>query len=175
MMRPVGYSVLVGLMCAIAAAIPSAAAGAVEAPDQASRATYTTLTSSQFESRLLARTNKRRDARGCRALKPHAALILAARRHTARMVDQRTVSHRLAGEAPLGTRVRRAGYTNWRIVAENLAAGQSGPAAVFRAWVRSAGHRANLDNCRLRHVGFAVIIRNGTPWVTANFGRRSRT
>jgi uncharacterized protein YkwD len=172
MKRPMGYSVLVGLVWVVVTTTPATANAAFSASETPARSTYT-ISGSEFEQRLLARTNARREARGCRALKPNAALVLAARRHTDLMVAQRTVSHRLSGEASLGARVTRAGYTNWRIVAENLAAGQSRPAAVFRDWLSSAGHRANLDNCRLRHVGFAVVIRNGSPWVTANFGRRS--
>lgn len=90
------------------------------------------------------------------------------------MADARLLSHRLSGEADLGTRVTRAGYTNWRIVAENLAWGHSTPAAIFRAWIRSPGHRANIDNCRLRHIGIGVELRRGGPWVTQDLGRRRR-
>jgi uncharacterized protein YkwD len=88
------------------------------------------------------------------------------------MADHRELSHQLPGEPDLATRVRLAGYTHWRLLAENLAWGQSSPRAVFRAWRSSAGHRANLDNCRLRHIGIGVLIRGGRPWVTADFGRR---
>jgi uncharacterized protein YkwD len=123
-------------------------------------------------ARLVNRINHRRVNHGCRAFRSNAALELAGDRHTQLMVADREVSHQLSGEAALGTRVTRAGYTHWRIVAENLAWGQSSPRAVFRAWVHSAGHRANLDNCRLRDIGIAVVLRSGRPWVTADFGRR---
>lgn len=162
-------SVFVGLMCLPALPLSGHAAPAA---GPSARASYTTLTATQWENRLLSRTNARRDARGCRALVRNSALVLAARRHTARMADARQLSHQLAGEASLGTRVTRAGYTSWRMLAENLAMGQSDPAAVIRAWVNSPSHRANLDNCRLRDVGFGVVIRNGRPWVTADLGRR---
>jgi uncharacterized protein YkwD len=72
----------------------------------------------------------------------------------------------------LQVRAVNAGYTNWRLLAENLAWGQSTPRQVFRDWVHSAGHRANLDNCRLRDIGLGVVIRGGRPWVTQDFGRR---
>ena len=171
-----GYSVLVGLVCAAIAAtvLPAAALTTPDAGSDAERSSLTTMTTAEFERALLARTNARRENRGCRrALKPNSALILAARLHNTRMADQRILSHRLGGEAALGTRVREAGYTSWRIVAENLAAGHPGPREVFRAWRQSPGHRANLDNCRLRDAGIAVTYRNGTAWVTADFGRRS--
>jgi uncharacterized protein YkwD len=133
-----------------------------------------TMTTTEFETRLLARVNNRRAARGCRQLGLDSALVLAAQRHSASMADQRELSHRLAGEADLAVRITGAGYTRWRLLAENLAWGQSSPRAVFRAWVHSAGHRANLDNCRLRDIGLGVVYRSGRPWVTADFGRRRR-
>jgi uncharacterized protein YkwD len=163
MTRRVGLPLLMGLLCATSF---------VPVPSANARASYTTLTATQFENRLLARTNARRENHGCRALRLNSALVLAARRHSARMAEQRTLSHRLPGEAGLGTRVTRAGYLNWRLLAENLAWGQSTPRGVLHAWVTSATHRANLDNCRLHDVGIGVVIRNGRPWVTADFGRR---
>jgi len=162
------FAMLVGLVCSASAVLTTPA----EAIGLAAGRSATTLTSTQFENRLFARINARRDAVGCRAFRSNAALQLAARRHSKRMSDDRELSHRLAGEPGLASRVERAGYTNWRMLAENLAWGQSSPRAVFRAWVHSAGHRANLDNCRLHDIGVGVVIRNGRPWVTADFGRR---
>jgi uncharacterized protein YkwD len=168
-MRLLWRSMLVVLLCIVSGA-------AVASPSHADGPwtvrTTTTLSALQFESRLLARINLRRAHQGCRAFRTSAALQLAARRHSSRMAQERQLSHRLPGEADLGTRVARAGYTSWRIVAENLAWGQASPRAVFRTWVRSSGHRANLDNCRLRDIGVGVVIRNARPWVTADFGRR---
>ena len=161
---------LVGLLCIGSAALLVSPA---QARDARSLRATTTLTAAQFESRLLTRINIRRAHHGCRALRLNAALQLAARRHSTLMSRDGQLSHRLAGEADLVTRVVQAGYTHWRIVAENLAWGQTSPRAVFLAWVRSAGHRANLDDCRLRDVGVGVVIRNGRPWVTADFGRRA--
>jgi uncharacterized protein YkwD len=161
--------VLVGLVCLSSVAATTTAA---HASTGATSTAQTTLSSSQFETRLVNRINHRRVNHGCRAFRSNAALELAGDRHTQLMVADREVSHQLSGEAALGTRVTRAGYTHWRIVAENLAWGQATPRAVFRAWVHSAGHRANLDNCRLRDIGIAVVVRSGRPWVTADFGRR---
>jgi uncharacterized protein YkwD len=131
-----------------------------------------TMSTSEWEGRLLTRVNHRRAKRGCRQFRLNADLVLAARRHSSAMAQRRELSHRLSGEADLAVRITRAGYTHWRILAENLAWGQASPRAVMRAWVHSAGHRANLDNCRLRDIGLGVVMRNGRPWVTADFGRR---
>jgi uncharacterized protein YkwD len=170
MQRRLWLPVLVGLVCLGAAAL--AWPGPAAATSGSGTRTAMTLTTAQFEARLLARANSRRDARGCHTLRLNSALVLAARRHTSLMVQRRVLSHQLSGESGLATRVERAGYTHWRRLGENLAWGQSSPRAVFRAWVRSPGHRAILDDCRLHEVGFAVSYLNGRPWVTADFGRR---
>jgi uncharacterized protein YkwD len=171
--RPLWFSLLLGLACLAPGVLTTGAAEAVPAPARTgTRSTAMSLTADQFESRLLARTNYRRLARGCRPIRLNAALVLAARRHSAAMADQSLLSHRLAGEGDLAARAEAAGYVNWRILAENLAWGQASPREVFRAWVRSPGHRENLDNCRLRDVGFGVVYQGGRPWVSADFGRR---
>ncbi|RNM14015.1 CAP domain-containing protein [Nocardioides pocheonensis] len=135
------------------------------------RSTTGALTAEYFASRLFARTNYRRVARGCRPLRLDPALVLAAQRHSDLMSYTADLSHRLAGEGDLVARDVAAGYTHWRILAENLAWGQATPRAVFHDWVQSPEHRANLDNCRLRDVGFGVAFSGGRPWVTADFGR----
>jgi uncharacterized protein YkwD len=165
-------AVLLGLVFLGGALVASGPAEAAGGTTRTSTRAAVTMSASQFQARLVSRINHRRVNHGCRAFRANAALQLAAERHNALMAADRELSHRLSGEASLGTRATSAGYTHWRIVAENLAWGQSSPRAVFRAWVHSAGHRANLDNCRLRDLGLAVVIRSGRPWVTADFGRR---
>jgi uncharacterized protein YkwD len=171
--RRMWSAMLLGLLCAtlLPTAAAQAATAAPSSAEVAQRTTATTLSADYFERRLFARTNLRREARGCRPLRLDAALALAARRHSTLMVLQSSLSHRLTGEPDLSVRAPNAGYTHWRILAENLAWGQSTPRQVFRDWVASPPHRANLDNCRLRDVGIAVVFANGRPWVTADYGR----
>jgi uncharacterized protein YkwD len=176
--RRLGPAALVGLLALSVAQAPAADASAsATSSSTSSSATSatgaTTLSSATFESRLFVRTNVRRQRHGCRPLRLNGPLALAARRHSELMSYRDDLSHRLAGEGDLAQRAVAAGYTPWRMLAENLAWGQPTPRAVFRAWVNSPGHRANLDNCRLRDVGFGVVIRDGRPWVTADFGRHA--
>ncbi len=161
---------LVSLGCGLAASPAHAVSSGRTTP----RAQVTTLSPTEFGTRLLARINRRRTNHGCREFRTSSPLVLAAQRHSEAMAARRELSHRLAGEPDLAVRITQAGYTNWRRLAENLAWGQAGPRAVLRAWVASAGHRANLDDCRLRDIGIGVVIRNRRPWVTADFGRRHR-
>ena len=156
--------------------VPTAEASTRSGGPSAGRAvaSYAILGAGDFEARLFVRTNKRRAAHGCRPLRLDAALQLSARRHSDLMSSESELSHRLADEPGLVERAVSAGYTPWRLLAENLAWGQSTPGEVFRDWVHSPGHRENLDNCRLRDVGVGVVIRGGRPWVTEDFGRRMR-
>lgn len=127
---------------------------------------------SLLESAVLTLTNVRRAAVGCRPLRFNRALRTAARRHSAKMAYRDTMSHQLPGEARLGRRVRRAGYTRWRIVAENIAVGFTEAKWVMGAWWASPSHRRNIADCRLRHLGVGVVILNGKTWWTQDFGRR---
>lgn len=178
-MRRMWSTVLVGLLCSTAVAVTGSTAGAeptttgVGARDTSPRSTSVAMSTDRFEERLRTLTNARRERRGCRPLRLNSALVAAARRHSALMSDEDNLSHRLAGEPDLVGRAVAAGYTRWRILAENLAWGQTTPREVFRDWVHSPGHRANLDNCRLRDVGYGVVVRNGRPWVTGDYGRHS--
>jgi len=179
-LRQIGSAMLLGLVCSSVVLATTAPAGATTRSEGATGsdgrtaapgATSVTMTTDRFEYRLRELTNAHRQRIGCRPLRLNSALLLAAQRHSALMSAQDDLSHRLAGEPDLAARAVSAGYTRWRILAENLAWGQTTPREVFRDWMHSPGHRANLDNCRLRDVGYAVVIRGGRPWVTGDYGR----
>lgn len=65
-----------------------------------------------------------------------------------------------------------AGYRSWRKVAENIAVGYATPASVVKAWISSPGHRRNILDCSLRHIGVGVVLRGLVLWWTQDFGRR---
>lgn len=125
-----------------------------------------------FEKKILSLTNKRRAKAGCGALKLHTSLRKAARKHSALMAKHQTLSHQLPGEASLGKRITKAGYRNWRAVAENVAYGYPTPGDMMAAWMASPGHRKNILTCRYKHLGVGVTLRNGVPWATQDFGRK---
>ena len=41
------------------------------------------------------------------------------------------------------------------------------------AWMNSPGHRANILNCRYRHLGVGVVYDGRTPYWTQEFGTPS--
>ncbi|TNM38664.1 CAP domain-containing protein [Nocardioides albidus] len=125
-----------------------------------------------YEDKVLTLVNRRRSAAGCGALRSNEKLRRSARTHSVGMAQYGTMTHFLPGEAGLGQRVTFAGYRDWRRLAENIASGFSSPRAVMRAWMASPEHRANILDCRLRHLGVGVVAQGSRLWWTQDFGRR---
>ncbi|WP_245633122.1 CAP domain-containing protein [Luteipulveratus mongoliensis] len=76
----------------------------------------------------------------------------AAYSHAKDMVDHTYFSHTGLDGSSAQTRSEDAGFAGqggW----ENIAAGQSDPAAVMDSWMKSPGHRANILNCDLNRLG----------------------
>jgi len=166
--RAWGTSFLLGLLV-LASTMPASARSATT--QTAARAT-TVSAPTKFESDLLMLINKRRSAIGCPRLTYNSSLAYAARQHTARMITAHEVSHQLSREPSLATRITNAGYTPWRLLAENLAEGTKGPYATYTLWMHSAPHRANLQNCTLRNAGIGSSWAYGVTWNTIDFGRQ---
>lgn len=125
-----------------------------------------------YEDQIVRLTNVHRARMGCGRLTVDAALVRAARRHTRLMGQRQEFAHQVRGEPRLSVRTTAAGYTPWYVVAENLAKGFVSAQDTVQAWVASPTHRANLDDCRLRHIGVSVQYVGGTAWVTQDFGVR---
>lgn len=125
-----------------------------------------------LEQRVLRLTNRHRVAKGCAPLRSNSLLRRSSRGHSVTMARHEEMSHRLPGEPRFTTRITRAGYTSWNLVAENVARGFDSPEAVVRAWMASPSHRRNMLDCRLRDLGVGVVLSGGQLWWTQNFGRR---
>ena len=54
----------------------------------------------------------------------------------------------------------------FQAIGENIAAGQSAADLVFRSWLDSPGHRANLEDPRWTHMGAGHAVLPDTPYVT---------
>ena len=110
------------------------------------------------EARLVAKINTARADHGLPALRTSPDLMAAARAHTAVMAGQRTLFHTPSF----------ATICCWSSVAENIGRGFT-VGGVHRALMRSAPHRANILNGRMRQVGVAVVSAGGQLWVTEVF------
>jgi hypothetical protein len=103
--------------------------------------------------RLVRLTNARRVSRGLSPLKVSSELQQAAKFHSNWMANHDCFAHKCSGEPDWVTRIQNAGYLNYVLLAENIAAGYSSASAVVDAWMDSPGHRANMLNAGLREAG----------------------
>jgi uncharacterized protein YkwD len=85
-------------------------------------------------------------------------LMSAARAHTTSMAGSRTLFHTASFSS----------LCCWEAVAENVGYGFS-VRGLHRQLMRSAPHRANILNPRMRQVGVGIVERNGALWVTEVF------
>lgn len=65
-----------------------------------------------------------------------------------------------------GPEERANGWVECTAIGENIAAGQSAAEAVFRSWLDSPGHRANLEDPKWTHMGAGHAVLPESPYVT---------
>ncbi|KRB78367.1 hypothetical protein ASE01_03580 [Nocardioides sp. Root190] len=171
---------VIGALVVAAAIAPTAVSPAGAATEAATvtsvrtvSASTTYVVNSVLENAVVALVNTRRVLAGCPVLKSNSYLRASSRKHSRYMAVYNTMSHRLPGEPTLGRRITAAGYTNWNRIAENVAAGFTTAQQTMRAWMGSTGHRRNILDCSLRHIGVGVVFKGLKPYWTQNFGRRS--
>ncbi|HQY27149.1 MAG TPA: CAP domain-containing protein [Burkholderiaceae bacterium] len=107
-------------------------------------------------------------------LRWNPALEQAAIGHSEWMQASDTFDHTGADGSSVGTRATAAGYT-WKMVGENIAAGQPDLSSVIGAWLASPGHCANIMHPDF--VDTALALKPGTSsntyrtWWTLVFAR----
>jgi uncharacterized protein YkwD len=102
----------------------------------------------------------------CPPLVVDPRLTASAQAHSDDMAARDYFSHTTPEGVTFDQRIIAAGYP--RPGAENIAKGQRTPEKVMADWMASAGHRANIENCRLTTIGVGL---NTQAWTwTQNFG-----
>jgi len=112
-------------------------------------------------------------------------LYSSAYEHSNDLAQSNTFSHKGSGteyditgynlgrESLFYERIEAHGYTNYKIVGENIAGGQQSIDEVMRAWLNSPKHCANIMNPQYKEVGIAIVTNPnseyGIYW-TQNFG-----
>ncbi|HEU0225805.1 MAG TPA: CAP domain-containing protein [Steroidobacteraceae bacterium] len=89
------------------------------------------------------------------------ALEQAAQVHARDMARRSTLSHAGGDGSTHAERVTRAGYA-WRVVGENIAAGQPTPEQVVAGWLRSPRHCANLMDPDFSDMGVGFAVEPGS-------------
>ena len=123
-----------------------------------------TVRSSQVESshaiqaeawQLLQLANQARAQAGAAPLRWDAALATAARQHCLRMAADHSISHQYPGEPDVSARAAQAG-AHFSLIEENVALAST-PTEIHDLWMHSPGHRDNLLNPQVDHVGVALV------------------
>ncbi len=104
---------------------------------------------------VVALMNAARAKAGCGPLKINSKLMAAAKTHAINMAEKDFFGHANRDGSKFSKRVKKQGY-KYRMVAENIAAGQSSARQAALSWLGSAGHRKNILNCKLKDTGVAV-------------------
>lgn len=156
---------------------PGQCRGAGVAPKQA--------TLSYLSSSMLCLVNRVRVSYGLAALEESPQLLRSAAGHSRDMVSHDYFSHDGPTGSTLGTRVASAGYlarVSAFLVGENIGGGggrrAGSPIAVFRSWMHSPPHRANILDPDFHDAGVGVARgypRGGGPAAatyTLDLGRR---
>ena len=137
---------------------------------------------SASEQRVLDLTNQARTvARTCGttsypavpALTWNASLAKAARDHASDMAAKNYFSHTSQDGRTFDVRVNNAGYTGYRALGENIAAGQPTPESVVAGWLNSPGHCSGIMSADYKELGVGMATGGsyGTYWVQ-DFGAR---
>ncbi|UFU00238.1 CAP domain-containing protein [Radiobacillus kanasensis] len=121
-----------------------------------------------FEQEVVELTNKERKNQGLKPLELSEEVSKVARAKSQDMVDKNYFSHQSPTYGSPFNMMNEF-EINYRTAGENIAKGQRTPAEVVKAWMNSAGHRANILNAEFTHIGVGFVEANGTTYWTQMF------
>lgn len=111
--------------------------------------------------RMLAWVNHARTEHGVRKLVMNESIVKVARKHNLEMARKRSLVH----SSDLGYKLR---YVDWHTWGENIGAGVD-PYGLYKAYMASPDHRANMLDRHFDHVGISFVLRGGILWSTMIF------
>jgi uncharacterized protein YkwD len=153
---------------------PAPAPEPAQDKDRLNEAEQMSAPSNSMYSDMLRAVNRERSRKGLGSLCYNAKLNRAAEIHTKDMASRGRLSHTGSDGSSVGDRVTRVGY-QWRRVAENIARGQTSVDAVMTSWMNSSGHRANILNSGVVHLGFYMTNNYWTQVFGAAFSSEGCT
>lgn len=122
-----------------------------------------------WEGEIARMTNAERSTRGLGQLTFDDTLSDIARKHSEDMIRRNFFDHKNPDGAQPSDRARKAGYS-FRMMGENIAAGQPDTASVMSAWMKSTGHRQNILTKGYEKIGVGIArTSQGTPYWTQMF------
>jgi uncharacterized protein YkwD len=115
--------------------------------------TTNSVSNNSLTQQVVTLVNKERANANLNALTINTSLQTSAQNYSTQMANQNFFSHTAPNGETFQQRIIKAGYTNYRWIAENIAAGQSTSEEVMRGWMNSTGHRNNILNPNAKEVG----------------------
>ncbi|MFA5535795.1 MAG: CAP domain-containing protein [Bacillota bacterium] len=110
------------------------------------------VTGSQFEQKVADLVNQERAKFGLSPLAHNGSLSQVARLKSEDMRDKKYFSHTSPTYGSPFDMMKQFGIS-YRTAGENIAAGQTTPEQVVKAWMDSPGHRANILNSQYTQIG----------------------
>ncbi|KGP70784.1 CAP domain-containing protein [Pontibacillus yanchengensis] len=111
--------------------------------------------SSDFKAKVVELTNKEREKKGLSKLKAYPELRNVAQKKSEDMVKNGYFSHNSPTYGSPFEMMQNFGI-DYKTAAENIAAGQQTPEKVVEGWMNSAGHRKNILNKNVTHIGIGI-------------------
>ena len=114
-------------------------------------------TLNQYEQEVVQLVNQERAKHNLKPLQVDNALSYTSRVKSQDMRDNNYFSHNSPKYGPPKQMVDDFGIPYQRGVAENIGVGYKTPAEVVKGWMESSGHRANILNDKMTHIGVGYV------------------
>ncbi|WP_226581821.1 CAP domain-containing protein [Halobacillus litoralis] len=141
-----------------------------QAPDQdqaqkqqTNKQTSDQAASGDFQKKVIELTNKAREKNGLKPLKNSADVEEVAQVKSEDMAKNDYFSHTSPNYGSPFDMLKEFGV-DYTTAAENIAAGQQSPQSVVDGWLNSSGHRKNIMNKNVTHIGVGYSS-DGNYWV----------
>ncbi len=108
--------------------------------------------------------NRIRKRHGAGPVHMERRLVEAAMRHSLMMARKGKMAHQFGPGTRFRDRIKNAGIHG--SAAENIGAGYSSIESAVDGWLRSPGHRRNLLNRKLTHIGMAAAVNPASKYRT---------
>ena len=108
--------------------------------------------------------NAVRARHGAGPVRMEGRLVKAALSHSMMMARKSKMAHQFGLGTRFSARIKRAG--NYGRAAENVGAGNQSMESMVDGWMRSSGHRRNLLNKKLTHIGMAAAVNPASKYHT---------
>ncbi|MEV6676938.1 CAP domain-containing protein [Streptomyces erythrochromogenes] len=103
-------------------------------------------------NKVLELVNQAREAAGCKPLTVDPEVQAAAQAYA----NDKTTDHKGSDGSTVPDRLKAAGETSYTASAENIAWGSGDEKVHVDGWLKSEGHKGNIENCSYTKTGVAV-------------------